>query len=84
MPATHRMTPTLLNMGFTGAKLRKRNIGSCGSKNAAMMANISPKLCNRCPLVSCFTPIDPQSKSLGANFRQITVLSRFVAPGYFV
>jgi hypothetical protein len=28
--------------------------------------------------------VDPQSKSLGANFRQITVLSRFVAPGYFV
>jgi hypothetical protein len=57
MPAAHRMTPKLLTIGFTEVKLRKWNIGRRGSKNAAIMASVRPTLCDRCPWVSCFTPI---------------------------
>jgi hypothetical protein len=39
----------LLRIGLKGAKLTKWNIGRYGSKNAAIMANRRPKLCNKCP-----------------------------------
>jgi hypothetical protein len=56
------MTPKLLTTGFTEVKLRTWNIDRCGSKNAAIMASVRPRLCDKCPWVSCFTPIAEKVK----------------------
>ena len=57
MPATHKMTPTVLATAFTGARFTKLKIGRCGSANAATIANSKPMLWPRCSSVYRFTPI---------------------------
>jgi hypothetical protein len=53
----HSMTPMELRAGLTGAKRTKANTGRRGSQNAAMIANVRPRLWPRWVSVSSFTPI---------------------------
>ena len=47
----------MLTTVSTGAKLTKLKIGTYGSANAAISANIRPRLCLRSGCVSCFAPL---------------------------
>jgi hypothetical protein len=75
------MTPKPLTTGFTEVKLRKWNIDRCGSKNAAIMASVRPKLCDKCLWVSRFTPIAEKVK-YAMRISQKASMSRIKIAGF--